>query len=47
MTSPDARQLNKTFRKELHDAGLFEQPIEVVRAAWAEFGVAIPLLQLP
>lgn len=42
MTSPEARQLNKTFRRELHDTGLFEQPIEAVRAAWDEFGSGIP-----
>ncbi len=43
MTSPDARQLNESFRKELLEAGIFEQPIEAVRVAWDEFGSGIPL----
>ncbi len=43
MTSPELRQLNETFRKDLHDSGLFEQPVAEVRAAWTQFGTSIPV----
>ncbi len=42
MISAEATELNKTFRRDLRDSGIFDQSLEEVRASWNEFGDSIP-----
>ena len=43
MISPEAVELNASFRRDIKDSGQFNQPVDEVRANWDEFGQSIPV----
>ena len=42
MISPEAVELNASFRRDIKDSGQFNQPVDEVRANWDEFGRSVP-----